>query len=200
MLAWIAMFGGQHMELAALTTSDDLAERSGWTGALVQAGAANLGKRTLFWKHDHTSPEVDVRTRWQLVSWHQVLEKAHQENVKSSESNTESMRLKDIGAPFSRKRSSSVSLSCGCCSPYSCLFDISGLATSRCTSSHCRSIYTGFSLLAITTMYDGHQFISWYDDSVSFASPHICRTPEGTLHRQEEEVFKLGHRSSTWET
>ena len=94
MLSWIAMFGGQHMELAALTTSDNLAERSGRTGALVQAGAANLGKRTLFWNH-HTSPEGDVRTRRQLVSWHQVLEKAHQENVKSSESNTESMSLKD---------------------------------------------------------------------------------------------------------
>ncbi len=40
------MFGGLHiMELAALTTAENLLESSWWTGELVQAG---VGKQTRF--------------------------------------------------------------------------------------------------------------------------------------------------------
>ena len=70
------------------------------------------------------------------------------------------------------------------------------MATSRLIPSHWRSVYTGVSLMTITTMYDGYQFTSViYDDSVSLASPHVSSIPGGTLHGQEDEscVFKHGN-------
>ena len=80
--------------------------------------------------------------------------------MNSTQSNTEPNAWK-TGAPFSRKRnrcSSYGSLSCSGSLPYSCVCDLSGVAASLCTSSHRRSLYTGFSLW--TTMYGGYQFTS----------------------------------------
>ena len=70
---------------------------------------------------------------------------------------TEPMRLADW-CTVQQETSSYGSLS------YSGLYDQSGLATSRLIPSHWRSLHTGFSLMTITTMYDGYQFtyvIGW---------------------------------------
>ena len=57
------MFGGLHiMELAALKTTENLVERSCWTGELVRQVLQHVGKQTRFRKH-HTSPQHDEPTR-----------------------------------------------------------------------------------------------------------------------------------------
>ena len=45
---FIVMFGGLHIEMAALKTLGDLLKCSGWTGALVQAGIATPGTADSF--------------------------------------------------------------------------------------------------------------------------------------------------------
>ena len=50
---FVIMFGGLHIELAALKTAENLLESSGWTGALVQAGVATSGKADSFLKAAH---------------------------------------------------------------------------------------------------------------------------------------------------
>ena len=47
---FIVMFGGLHIEIAALKTLGDLLDGSGWTGALVQAGIATPGTADSFLK------------------------------------------------------------------------------------------------------------------------------------------------------
>ncbi len=66
---------------------------------------------------------------------------------------TEPMRLAD---------SCTVQQQTSCYGSLSCigLHDQSGLATSRLIPCYWRSLYTGFSLMTITTMYDGYQFTS----------------------------------------
>ncbi len=49
------MFGGLHVEMAALKTLGDLLEGSGWTGALVQAGVATSGTADSFLKASHVT-------------------------------------------------------------------------------------------------------------------------------------------------
>jgi hypothetical protein len=44
----VIMFGGLHIELAALKTLGDLLKSSGWTSALVQAGVATAGTADSF--------------------------------------------------------------------------------------------------------------------------------------------------------
>ena len=39
----IAMFGGLHIDVAALKTAENLRESSGWTRELVQSGVATSG-------------------------------------------------------------------------------------------------------------------------------------------------------------
>jgi hypothetical protein len=56
---FVVMFGGLHIEMAALKMLGDLLEDSGWTGALVQAGAATSGRADSFLKASHVT-----RTRW----------------------------------------------------------------------------------------------------------------------------------------
>ena len=132
------MFGGLHIELAALKTAGNLLESSGWTGALVQAGVATSGKADSFLKaaritrtrRAHQVTVVSCTKHWKRHTYG---------HVKSTEPNTEPMSLEDWGTVHCRKAnqcSNSGSLSCSCSSPYSCLSDQSGLATSRCTSSH----------------------------------------------------------------
>ena len=62
---FVIMFGGLHIELAAMKTAGNLLESSGWTGALVQAGVATSGKADSFLKA-HTLPEQDEPTRLPL--------------------------------------------------------------------------------------------------------------------------------------
>ena len=47
---FVIMFGGLHIELAALKTLGDLLNSSGWTSALVQAGVATSGTADSFLK------------------------------------------------------------------------------------------------------------------------------------------------------
>ena len=47
---FVVMFGGLHIEMAALKTLGDLLEDSGWTAALVQAGVASSGTSDSFLK------------------------------------------------------------------------------------------------------------------------------------------------------
>ena len=49
------MFGGLHIEMAALKTLGDLLEGSGWTGALVQARVATPGTADSFLKASHVT-------------------------------------------------------------------------------------------------------------------------------------------------
>ena len=56
MLIRIAVFGGLHMELAALKTAENLIECSGWPGELVRAGVASCRKADSFLKASHITP------------------------------------------------------------------------------------------------------------------------------------------------
>ena len=132
----------------------------------------------------------------------QALENAHhKEHVKLTESNTEHMSLEEWCTVQQETHPMFkfwflVSGS----SPYACLCDLSGLPTSHCISSHWRSLYTFFHFWPLPLCTSDIISPPRYDDSVSFASPYICRIPEWTLHSQEDEscVIKPGNRSSTW--
>ena len=49
------MFGGLHIEMAALKALGDLLENSGWTGALIQASLATPGTADSFLKASHVT-------------------------------------------------------------------------------------------------------------------------------------------------
>ena len=55
----VVMFGGLHIEMAALKMLGNLLEGSEWTGALVQANVASSGTADSFLKASHVT-----RTRW----------------------------------------------------------------------------------------------------------------------------------------
>ena len=133
---FVIMFGGLHIELAALKTAGNLLESNGWKGALVQAGITTSGKADSFLKAAHITR---TRRAHQVTACvlHQSLEEAHQELVKTTEPNTEPMSLEYwcTVQQEANQCSNSGSLYCSCSSPYSCLSDQSGLANSRCTSS-----------------------------------------------------------------
>ena len=73
----VIMFGGLHIELAALKTAGNLLESSGWTGALVQAGAATSGKADSFLKAAHITRTrrahqvtvVSCTKHWKMHTW-----------------------------------------------------------------------------------------------------------------------------------
>ena len=88
------MFDGLHIDLAALKPSENLLDISGWTGALVHAGVPTHGKADSFVNPSHITATRRAHQVTPCV-WHQALEKAHQEHVKSTETNTEPMRLED---------------------------------------------------------------------------------------------------------
>ena len=50
------MFDGLHIALAALKTSENLIEISGWIGALFQAGVPTHGKADSFVNSSHITP------------------------------------------------------------------------------------------------------------------------------------------------
>ena len=50
------MFGGLHVELAALKTAENVIECSGWRGELVHAGVGSCGKADSFLKASHITP------------------------------------------------------------------------------------------------------------------------------------------------
>lgn len=47
-LKFVLMFGGLHMEIAALRSMATLLKGSGWTGAFVESGVASQGAADLF--------------------------------------------------------------------------------------------------------------------------------------------------------
>ena len=52
---FVILFGGLHIEMAALRTLGDLLENSGWTGALVHAGVYTSGTADSFLKAAHVT-------------------------------------------------------------------------------------------------------------------------------------------------
>ena len=91
---FVIMYGGMHIESAALETVGHLLESSGWTGALVQACVPTSGKADSFLKAAHITR---TRRAHQVTACflHQALEEADQEHVKTTEPNTEPMSLED---------------------------------------------------------------------------------------------------------
>ena len=51
----IILFGGLHIEIAALKTLGNLLDSSGWTGVLVQAEVATAGTADSFLKAVHVT-------------------------------------------------------------------------------------------------------------------------------------------------
>ena len=72
------MFGGLHIEMAALKILGDLLENSGWTGALVQAGITTPGTADSFLKASHVTR---TRQAHQITasSLYSLLQKAYAE-------------------------------------------------------------------------------------------------------------------------
>lgn len=85
---FVVMFGGLHIELAALKTLGDLLKSSGWTSALVQAGVATAGTADSFLSAAHITR---TRRAHQVTACalYQALQEAHQEYVISIESGIE---------------------------------------------------------------------------------------------------------------
>ena len=90
----VVMFGGLHIELAALKTLGNLLKSSGWTSALVQAGVATAGTADSFLTAAHITR---TRRAHQVTACvlYQALEEAYQEYVISVEPGTEAMGLED---------------------------------------------------------------------------------------------------------
>ncbi len=86
---FVIMFGGLHIELAALKSLENLLQSSGWTAALVAAGVATSGTADSFLKAGHITR---TRRAHQVTACvlYQTLEEAHQEYVKSSEQDSHS--------------------------------------------------------------------------------------------------------------
>ena len=90
----VVMFGGLHIELAALKTLGNLLKSSGWTSALVQAGVATAGTADSFLTAAHITRTRHAHQVTACVLY-QALEEAHQEYVISSERGIEAMSLED---------------------------------------------------------------------------------------------------------
>ena len=144
-----------------LSCPESLLDISGWTGALVQAVDPTHGKPYSFVNPSHITP---IRRAHQVKPCvlQQALENAHQEHVKSTESNTEPMSLEDW---------------CTVQQETHPVFKFWFLVLQRqfTIRMFVRSIRAanfplyiqsltklvhGFSLLTITTMYCGYQFTS----------------------------------------
>ena len=88
------MFGGLHIELAALTVLGDLLKDSRWTSALVQAGVATAGTADAFLKAAHISCTWRAR-QITASALHQSIKEAYLEYVTSMEAGIEPSSLKD---------------------------------------------------------------------------------------------------------
>ena len=85
---FVVMFGGLHIEMAALKTISDLLEVSGLTGALVQAGVATSGTADLFLNASHITR---TRRAHQVTasSLYLLLQRAYNEYAKIGENANE---------------------------------------------------------------------------------------------------------------
>ena len=91
---FVVMFGGLHIEMAALKTLGDLLEGSGWTGALVQANVASPGTADSFLKASHVTR---TRRAHQVTtgSLYLCLEMAYTEYRKNVKEGSRVMSLED---------------------------------------------------------------------------------------------------------
>ena len=91
---FIVMFGGLHIEMAALKTLGDLLEGSGWTGALVQARVATPGTADSFLKASHVTR---TRRAHQVTasSLYLLLQKAYTEYSNDLDEGDDLMSLED---------------------------------------------------------------------------------------------------------
>ena len=93
-IGFVVMFGGLHIELAALKTLGDLLKNSGWTSALVQAGVATAGTADSFLTAAHITR---TRRAHQITACvlYQSLEEAHRKYVISTEPGVDVISLED---------------------------------------------------------------------------------------------------------
>ena len=140
----------------------------------------HLGKQTRLWKH-HTSPQQDEPTRWQLVSCYNHW-KRFTKNMWSQPSPTLSQtpgRLVHRSGLRKRNRCSSYgSLSCSGSfyhRAYTCLCDLSSLASSRCSLHPVidKAFTLVFHCWPLPLCTADISSPPWYDYSVSFASTHM---------------------------
>ena len=91
---FVVMFGGLHIEMAALKTLGDLLEGSGWSGALVQASVATPGTADSFLKASHVTC---IRRAHQVTasSLYLLLKKASTEYSKALEDESKVISLED---------------------------------------------------------------------------------------------------------
>ena len=91
---FVILFGGLHIELAALKTLGDLLQCSGWTSALVQSGVATAGTADSFLCAAHITR---TRRTHQVTACvlYQALDEAYQEYVTSLEPDVEVKSLND---------------------------------------------------------------------------------------------------------
>ena len=84
---FVVMFGGFHIDMAALKMLGKLLEGSGWTGALVQAGVASPGTADSFLKESHvtrtrrvhqvTASSLYILLQSAYVKYYNELEESH---------------------------------------------------------------------------------------------------------------------------
>jgi len=91
---FVVMFGGLHIEMAALKTLGDLLESSGWTGALIQASLATHGTVYSFLKASHVTR---TRRAHQITacSLYLLQQKAYAEYGNGVEERCNKMSLED---------------------------------------------------------------------------------------------------------
>ncbi len=91
---FVILFGGLHIELAALKTLGDLLQCSEWTSALVQSGVATAGTADSFLRAAHITR---TRRTHQVTACvlYQALDEAYQEYVTSLEPDVEVKSLDD---------------------------------------------------------------------------------------------------------
>jgi hypothetical protein len=91
---FIVLFGGLHIEMAALKVLGDLLDGSGWTETLVQAGIASSGTADSFLKAAHVTR---TRRAHQVTasSLHLLMKKAYSEYSSNLRSNENLMSFED---------------------------------------------------------------------------------------------------------
>ena len=91
---FVIMFGGLHIEVAALKLIGDLLAGSGWTAALVEAGIATSGTADSFLKVSHVTKTRHAH-QVNAGSLYMLLNKAYQESQLSQTEQMLEMSLKD---------------------------------------------------------------------------------------------------------
>ena len=92
--SFVILFGGLHIEMAALKTLGDLLDASGWTGAQVLAGVATTGTADFFLKAAHVT---HTRRAHQITasSLYLLLQESYNQYTSVLEEEQDAMSLDD---------------------------------------------------------------------------------------------------------